>query len=70
MSRKVKNTDLPQVNQALKGFNIEINEFGEIISSYDINKLNTFLDKSVDDKKFRGIEVVKRAEDNTVERAL
>ena len=70
MSRKVKNTDMPQVNQALKGFNIEINEFGEIISSYDINKLNTFLDKSVDDKKFRGIEVVKRAEDNTVERAL
>jgi hypothetical protein len=69
MSRKIKNNDLPQVNDALKGFNIEINAFGEIISSYDINRLNDFLDKSVDDKKFRGIDVVKRQEEGELEGA-
>ncbi|MBX3103191.1 MAG: hypothetical protein KF690_11835 [Bacteroidetes bacterium] len=70
MSRKIKNTELPQVNDALKGFNIEINEFGEIISSYDINKLNDFLDKSVDDKKFRGIDVLKRTDDLPAEQVV
>lgn len=60
MARKIKSATLPQVNPQLEGFSVHINEFGEIISSYDINKLNHFLDEKVEDKKFRGIEVVKR----------
>ena len=33
--------------------NIEINSFGEIQMSYDIDKLNSFLNEKVDDKKLR-----------------
>lgn len=63
MARKPKSSNLPQVNPELKGFNIEINEFGEIVSNIDVSSLNNFLDKRVHDKKFRGIDVVKRDED-------
>ena len=54
----------PQVNPELNGFDIKINEFGEIVSSFDVAKLNTFLDKNVEDKKFKGVDVVKRDEDD------
>ena len=37
----------------LKGFEIEINELGEIVSSLPIDKINKFLDKNVDDKKLK-----------------
>lgn len=60
MGRKPKKSQKPQVNPALEGFDIQVNEFGEITSTFNIQKLNTFLDGRVDDKKFRGIEVVKR----------
>jgi hypothetical protein len=59
-----KKEDKPQVNPALKGFDIQINEFGEISSSFGVERLNDFLDKKVDDKKFRGIDVVKRRTDD------
>jgi hypothetical protein len=62
MARKPKSNTVPQVNPELKGFDVKINEFGEIISTYDLEDLNDFLDRKVDDKKFRGIEVVKRRE--------
>lgn len=54
----------PQVNPDLSGFNIKINEFGEITSTFDVEKLNNFLDRTVEDKKFRGIDVVKRHADD------
>lgn len=41
----------PAVHRELKGFNIRINEFGEIISSFEVEKLNEFLDEKVEDKK-------------------
>lgn len=41
----------PAVNEALKGFDIRINEFGEIVSNVQIEQLNEFLDKNVEDKK-------------------
>jgi hypothetical protein len=63
MARKIKNNKTPQVNPELQGFNIHINEFGEIISNIDIGRLNSFLDERVDDKKFRGIDVIKRTDD-------
>ena len=35
----------------LKGLDLKINEFGEIISNIDVDKLNEFLTKTVPDKK-------------------
>jgi hypothetical protein len=54
--KKKKKPDIdlkPKVNPALEGFDIKINSFGEITSSFDIDKINEFLNKTVDDKKLR-----------------
>ena len=48
--KKPKKGD-PNVHNNLKGFNIKINEFGEIISNLEIDKLNEFLDENVDVKR-------------------
>jgi len=50
---KDKTTEKPRVHKDLSGFDIEINSFGEIRSSYDIDKINAFLNRNVDDKKLR-----------------
>ena len=50
---KEKKEEKPRVHKDLTGFDIEINSFGEIKTSYDIDKINTFLNKTVDDKKLR-----------------
>lgn len=44
---------LPKVHKDLDGLDIQINEFGEIISSYDVKDINKFLNKNVEDKKLR-----------------
>ncbi len=41
----------PKVHDELTGFNIKIDEFGEISSNLNIDKLNQFLDENVEDKK-------------------
>ena len=41
----------PNVHDELKGFDITINELGEMQSTYSIDKLNSFLDDNVEDKK-------------------
>lgn len=41
----------PKVHKDLDGFEMSIDSFGEIHSSLNIEKLNEFLDKNVDDKK-------------------
>ena len=52
-SRK-KKIKLPQnTNTKLPGFDIKINSFGEIESTYDINTINTFLNKNLEDKKLK-----------------
>lgn len=43
----------PKVNKELEGLEIKINEFGQIITNYDINDINKFLNRNVDDKKLR-----------------
>ncbi len=43
----------PEVHDDLSGFNIKINEFGEIVSSFGVDKINKFLNENVDDKKLR-----------------
>jgi len=35
----------------LEGFNIKINEFGEMETTVPVDKLNNFLNEKVDDKK-------------------
>jgi hypothetical protein len=45
--------DLPKVHKDLHGFNIKINTFGEISSTIDIDEINKFLNRTVDDKKLR-----------------
>ena len=43
----------PKVHPALEGFNIEIDSFGELKSNLQIDELNEFLNKSVEDKKLK-----------------
>ena len=43
----------PKVNKELEGFDISIDSFGEIKSNIEIDKINQFLNKTVDDKKLR-----------------
>lgn len=53
MAKKSKKDDNPKVNAELDGFKMNINTFGEISSSFSIDKINEFLNKNVDDKKLR-----------------
>lgn len=54
MSKKIKKT--PKVNPELEGFDININDFGEIKSTMKIDELNSFLNKNVEDKKLKDRE--------------
>ncbi len=49
-------TEKPRVNKELDGFDIQVNSFGEIITNYDLDKINEFLNRNVDDKKLRDRE--------------
>ena len=46
----------PSVNEELEGFDIRIDSFGEIKSTFDIDKINQFLNRNVDDKKLMNRE--------------
>ncbi|MEX2231879.1 MAG: hypothetical protein WD824_06955 [Cyclobacteriaceae bacterium] len=46
-----RNTPKPRVHKDLQGFDIAIDTFGEIKSNMNIEKINEFLNKNVDDKK-------------------
>lgn len=41
----------PKVHSDLQGFEISIDQFGEIKSNMNIENINEFLNKNVDDKK-------------------
>ena len=49
----MKKQGKPIVHEDLEGFDIKVNEFGEMVSNYNIDKLNEFLNKSIDDKKLK-----------------
>ena len=51
MGRKRKNNQDAKVHLDLTGLDLKINEFGEIVSNIDIEKINQFLNKNVPDKK-------------------
>jgi len=46
----------------IKGFDIHINEFGEVICSHDMNSINNFLDENVVDKKLPDAPASKKEE--------
>jgi hypothetical protein len=52
-SKKNKENKKPKVHKDLEGFEISINSFGEIQRNMDVDKINKFLNKTVDDKKLR-----------------
>lgn len=41
----------PRVHKDLSGFEVSIDQFGELKSNMPIEKLNDFLNENVDDKK-------------------
>lgn len=53
MSKEDKNKkNKPKIHKELKGFNIHINEFGQVRSTMSQEDLNIFLNDKVEDKKF------------------
>ena len=60
--KRLSKRESPKVNPELNGFDIKIDTFGEIKSNYDIDKINKFLNRHVDDKKLRGREDVDKEE--------
>jgi len=53
MPKKKPKKGKPQVNKNLAGYEITINEFGQIKTSLPIDEINKFLNDNVDDKKLR-----------------
>ena len=51
MPKKMNKDGKPIVHSELEGFDIKVNEFGQIQGNLDIDALNQFLDKNVEDKK-------------------
>ncbi len=45
--------EILHVHPELKGFDISINSLGEIVSNFDIDTINAFLNKNVADKKLK-----------------
>ena len=58
MAKKKKTK--PKVNPKLEGFEIKIDSLGEIKSSFDIDKINKFLDDEVEDKKLKDRKVLRK----------
>ncbi len=51
MPKKMKKEGNPSVHKELKGFDIRINELGEMETNFNIDKINAFLNDKVVDKK-------------------
>lgn len=51
MAKSKNNSPEKNDKESLKGFDIKVNEFGEIITSHKIDEINEFLDENVKDKK-------------------
>lgn len=64
MPKKFKKNE-QQIHKELGYLDIKINQFGEIIANYDVEKLNNFLDRKVQDKKFKGVKVIRSTQKET-----
>lgn len=63
--KRLSKRETPKVNPELNGFDIKIDSFGEINANYDIDKINKFLNRHVDDKKLRDRDDIERDEAST-----
>jgi hypothetical protein len=63
MPKKKPKKGKPEVHDELKGFDIKINEFGEIISNRNVDDINRFLNENVEDKKLKDREDTKEEEE-------
>ena len=50
---KISKKEVPEENKNLPGFDIQINSFGEVQSTYDIDEVNAFLNDNLSDKKLK-----------------
>lgn len=50
-SGKTKKESKPKVHNELDGFEISVDQFGEIKSNMNIERINEFLNEKVEDKK-------------------
>jgi len=56
MPKKMDKKGKPNVHEELEGFNIKINEFGEMETTVPVDRLNSFLNEKVEDKKLNSSE--------------
>jgi hypothetical protein len=59
-TKSSKKQGKPRVHKELSGFEVSIDQFGELKSNMKIEKINSFLDKNVDDKKLLEKEETER----------
>ncbi len=62
--KRLSKREKPKVNPELDGFDIKIDTFGEIQTNFDIDKINKFLNRHVDDKKLRDRGDIEGREEN------
>jgi len=65
MADKKSDKKKPKVDKELDGFDISIDSFGEVKSNLEVDKINKFLNRKVDDKKLRDrddLDELKKAE--------
>jgi hypothetical protein len=53
MPKKMNKKGSPETHRDLKGFDIKVNEFGQIEGSMNVDQINDFLNKQVEDKKLK-----------------
>jgi hypothetical protein len=61
MPKKKAKEGKPEVHKDLEGLDMTVNQFGEIKTTLDFDKINDFLNKNLEDKKFK--EKDKKKED-------
>lgn len=53
----------PDVHKSLEGFDLKVNEFGELISNFEEEKLINFLNTNVEDKKLKSTKIKSTGEE-------
>lgn len=63
MTKKKTEKEQSSIHKDLKGFDIHINELGEIVSNLNVDKINEFLNRSVNDKKLKNLKLHEEGEE-------
>lgn len=64
MARVATLKNKKSINESLKGFEVSVNEFGEVKSTLNIDEMNAFLNSNVFDKKLNNTINVPKASDD------